>query len=201
MRLKSLSGMEKNCSLYIFFLGAFWTMSFFTVISQTMKFSWRKITNETSSLLIQPWQFKHAIEFWKPEFFIHLMDTALSVDRLITTWLSTCSSKWKVWEYLAVMANVNRVGQRDLKHIMYKFFISYYNLFTLLVWTAGIVMVFSLCCLDQYSLQNSSLLSVLANFDKVQIFIWPKWSRAEWFFLYNFCLEMELLSRSKVKLE
>lgn len=131
------------------------------------------------------------LSFGNQSFLIHLVDTELSVDRLITTWLSTYSSKWKVHEYLAVMADVNRVWQRDLKHIMKEFYISYYKLFTLLIWTAGIVMVFSFCCLDQYSLQNSSLVSVFANFDKVQMCIWHKWSSTEWIFLYKFCLEME----------
>lgn len=62
--------------------------------------------------------------------FIYLTHRVLSVDRLITTWLSTYSSKWKFHEYLATMADVKRVC-RDSKPIMYKFLISYYKLFSL----------------------------------------------------------------------
>lgn len=65
--------------------------------------------------------------------FFLLTVTALSVDRLITSWLSTYSSKWKFHEYLVVVADVNRGWQRDLRHIMYKFLISSYKLF-LLYW-------------------------------------------------------------------
>lgn len=114
------------------FWGTFWIMSFFTILSQVMKFSWRKITNEAPFLLIQPWEFKHGNWVLKSKgYFIHLTDTALSVDRLITTQLSTYSSKWKFHEYLAVVADVSRGWQRVLKHIMYKFLISCYKLFSL----------------------------------------------------------------------
>ena len=69
--------------------------------------------------------------FKRRGYFIHLTDTALSIDRLIITQLSTYSSKWKFHEYLAVMADVSRGWQRDLKHIMCKFLISYYKLLSL----------------------------------------------------------------------
>lgn len=85
------------------------------------------IFSANSTMAIQTWQ----LSFGNQSFFIHLIDTALSVDRLITIWLSTYPCKWKVHEYPAVMADVNRVWQGDLKHIIYKFFISYYKLFSL----------------------------------------------------------------------
>lgn len=150
-------------------------MSFFTVISQVMKFSWRKIINETCSLLIQPWKFKHGS--WVLESkcsFIHLTDTVLATGRLITKWLSTFLSKWKFHEYPAVTADVNSLTERFRIYYVHVSHFLLQIVFTLLIWTGGIVVVEALWCLDQYLLQNSSLLSVLINFDKVQIFIWNK---------------------------
>lgn len=150
-------------------------MSFFTVILQVVKFSWRKITNDDSTLLIRPRKFKHGN--WVLESrgsFIHLTDTALSVDRLITTWLSTYSSKWKFPECPAVVADVNRVWQRHLTHIMYRFPISHYKLFSL-YW---------------YELQNChgffpllfrsiSRLSVSRKWKLMQSFKWTGWALEE----------------------
>ena len=130
MGTNSLSEMQKDCSFNIALLGHF-RNNVFTILSQGVKYSWRKITNEAPFLLIPPWKFKHGNWVLKSRgCFIHLTDTALSVDRLITTQLSTYSSKWKFHEYLAVVAYVSRGWQRDLKHIMYKFLISDYKLFS-----------------------------------------------------------------------
>lgn len=75
-----------------------------------MKFSWRKIINDDLILLIRLRKFKYGN--WVLEsrgFFIYLIDIVLLVDRFIIIWLLIYLSKWKFFECLVVVVDVNRV--------------------------------------------------------------------------------------------
>lgn len=92
-----------------------------------MKFSLRRKNNNNNNngnrniaLSLMHGKPTQRLNSGKQGFFQLLTLTALSVARLITTWLSTFSSKWIFHKYLAATVDVNGVWQANWKHIMFK---------------------------------------------------------------------------------